>query len=263
MEFPALESQLERVAARYADHYGRPESALRFIVAPYRICPLGGHVDHQGGKVLGRTINAYSLLAFTPTRETTIELISLDYPGQISIDYGDEPETDLQSWGRYACGAVYALRQKYPLQFGFKGAVSGTLPGGGLSSSASVGLAYLHAIAVVNELGPSAWNFVEFDRVLETEFLGLSNGILDQSMILFSEPHHLCFLDTRTKQLTQVPDHEDASGFHFLIAYSGFKRELTSTDFNTRVAECRQTAWRTGQGAARRDIIGYPVGSFQ
>ncbi|MCJ7625588.1 MAG: hypothetical protein MUO76_19005, partial [Anaerolineaceae bacterium] len=116
-------------------------------MAPYRICPLGGHVDHQGGKVLGRTINAYSLLAFRPTRETKIELISLDYPGQISIDYAAQPEADLQSWGRYAHGAVYALQQKYPLRFGFNGVVCGTLPGGGLSSSASVGLAYLHAIS--------------------------------------------------------------------------------------------------------------------
>jgi dTDP-glucose pyrophosphorylase len=31
---------------------------MHTIFSPYRICPLGAHVDHQGGVVLGRTIQA-------------------------------------------------------------------------------------------------------------------------------------------------------------------------------------------------------------
>jgi len=29
---------------------------VKQIFSPYRICPLGAHVDHQGGVALGRTI---------------------------------------------------------------------------------------------------------------------------------------------------------------------------------------------------------------
>jgi len=40
------------------------EGDINFIVSPYRVCPLGAHVDHQGGPVLGMTIDAYTILAF-------------------------------------------------------------------------------------------------------------------------------------------------------------------------------------------------------
>jgi galactokinase len=34
------------------------------IFVPYRICPLGAHIDHQKGKVLGITIDRGTILKF-------------------------------------------------------------------------------------------------------------------------------------------------------------------------------------------------------
>ena len=42
--------------------------APALVVSPYRFNPLGAHVDHQGGRVLARTLDQYTLLAFRPGR---------------------------------------------------------------------------------------------------------------------------------------------------------------------------------------------------
>lgn len=43
-----------REKSKLVDLFSREEDIsadkIRFIASPYRICPLGAHVDHQGGR---------------------------------------------------------------------------------------------------------------------------------------------------------------------------------------------------------------------
>ena len=39
---------------------------------PYRICPLGAHVDHQWGKVTGFAIDKGITMEFEPTEDGSI-----------------------------------------------------------------------------------------------------------------------------------------------------------------------------------------------
>lgn len=43
------------------------EDDVRVVAAPYRVCPLGAHIDHQGGVVAGLALNCGILLGFVPT----------------------------------------------------------------------------------------------------------------------------------------------------------------------------------------------------
>ncbi|KAL6977888.1 galacturonokinase [Sarracenia purpurea var. burkii] len=63
---------------------------------------------------------------------------------------------------------------------------SDDLHSSGLSSSAAVGVAYLLAFESANNLVVSPTDNIEYDRLIENEYLGLKNGILDQSAILLS-----------------------------------------------------------------------------
>jgi galactokinase len=51
---------------------GRDKGEVRVVVAPYRICPLGAHIDHQGGTVSAMTINKGILLGFVPSGDTQV-----------------------------------------------------------------------------------------------------------------------------------------------------------------------------------------------
>jgi galactokinase/galacturonokinase len=257
MEFPSLNAQIESVAESFPKYYPVSGKPLRYVIAPYRICPIGAHVDHQGGFVLGRTINAYTVLAYVADDRGEVRLRSTNYPGELYFQLNSIGRPVMKHWGRYARGAAQVLVKNYAAQRGIQGMLSGTLPASGLSSSASVGLAYLHAFAHVNELALSAWNYIELDRQLENDYLGLANGILDQSIIELSRQDSFIYLDTLTKNSTFVLDDPKQFDYRFLIVYSGYPRDLISTGYNHPVKECKQAAELLGnlEGISGAEIL--------
>lgn len=246
MEFISLEEQTEQVAAylRRREDFTGPD--LGIVVSPYRISPLGAHIDHQGGPVLGMTIDARTLLAFIPNNEKKVRVYSMNYPGvvEFAIDNIKAPARD--DWGRYAMGAAKVMNERGGVETGFTGVLCGTLPACGLSSSASSGLACLRALAFVNRIKLSPVDYVELDRRIENDYLKLSNGILDQTSIVYGKKDNLLYIDTNTGNTAGYPRPERCEGFRIMIVYSGIPRELTSSGFNTRVEECRKAAGLLG-----------------
>jgi galactokinase len=257
MNFKSLSALKHELISFLKQQENIPERDLSFIVSPYRICPLGAHIDHQGGPVLGMTIEAYTLLAYTPVVAPKVRLRSMNYPGVVEIDLQKVVSPDMSHWGRYARGATKVLNDLRALSHGFVGAVNGTLPSSGLSSSASVGLSYLYALARVNELDFSKNDFVQLDRRLENEYLGLQNGILDQATILNGRKDHILYINTISSEVKSVERPNDSDDFKIIIIHSGFTRELISSGFNTRVEECRMVSKLLGQigGIASADIL--------
>jgi galactokinase/galacturonokinase len=242
MHFPDLNQEKEKLVATFSREHNVPSQDIRVIAAPYRISPLGAHIDHQGGPVLGMTINAYSLLAYVPDDSGRVTLCSDNYPGQVKFNLQQIPAHNGNFWGSYARAAALALNQDMQLEHGIHGIINGMLPGCGLSSSASVLLAYLFALAEANGLRPQPWDFVRLTRRAENEYIGLNNGILDQTSIVFGKRHHLLHIDTIAQSVRTIEDNLQEKTYRILIAYSGFSRELMTTGYNTRVQECREAA---------------------
>jgi len=110
---------------------------VKRIFSPYRICPIGAHIDHQGGAVLGRTLNIGTTLEYKPLDSNEIRITSEQF-GKTKFLIG---ELDVDHWARYAQAAARVLK----IKSGMEAHVNGSLIGSGLSSSASVGLAYIKA----------------------------------------------------------------------------------------------------------------------
>jgi galactokinase len=202
------------------------------IFSPYRICPIGAHIDHQGGAVLGRTINIGTTLEYESLAGNEIHLTS-DQLGETKFIIG---ELDTMHWSRYAQAAARVLNPKR----GMRAHLSGSLIGAGLSSSASVGLAYLKALADVNGIELSNEQLVQLDYALEHGELGLQNGLLDPLTIVHGKKNALLFMDTVTVSVSPILD--PLPSFDWVVAYSGISRELTKSGFNVRVEECYQAA---------------------
>lgn len=225
------------------------DAFVRVINSPYRICPLGAHIDHQGGQVLGMTIGAGTLLAFAPQSDGQVRLKSRNYPGELVFNLKETPEPVAGDWRIYPIAAAHALQEKYELKNGVAGLLDGMLPGCGLSSSASVLLAYLYAFAKANDLELEKWEYVELNRTAENKYIGLKNGILDQSSIVFGKKDTLVQIDTRERKVSFHKDSDAADGYRLLVIFSGHYRELTVSGYNNRVDECREaSAWLAEQG---------------
>lgn len=213
-----------------------------FALSPYRLCPLGAHVDHQLGLVTGLALDMGVLLAYTPNDRGRVRLRSLDFEGEVEFSVLEIPPPIPGDWGNYARGAALALQQQHSLSRGFDGVIAGSLPIGGLSSSAAVGVAYLLALEEVNELPVDPDENIRLDQFIENQYIGLNNGIMDQSVILLSRKDHLLSLDCASGDHENIPLPNCAPPFEIAVVYSGLSRSLVSTTYNQRVAECRQAA---------------------
>ena len=242
MEFPDLLQAKENLMDVFSYEEEISSDDVKVIASPYRICPLGAHIDHQGGSVLGMTINACTLMAFYPRDDSIIKLRSKNYPGKVEFDLRDIPESTGSFWGVYPRAAAMALQEKHTVTMGVTGLLDGMLPGCGLSSSASVLLAYLHAFAAANSIVLQPWDYVHLTRRAENKYIGLNNGILDQASIVFGRRGHMLHIDTKEEKVTRLPDRLGETHYRILVAYSGYSRELTTSGYNSRVDECRLAA---------------------
>ena len=157
------------------------------IFSPYRVCPLGAHVDHQHGLVSGFAFNMGVDFWFSPTDDGIVRLRSLTFSGDIEFPINDSVRIKQGNWGDYARGAKYALSQRFKLRRGIEGVIKGSLPIGGLSSSAAVLVAYVMALAQANDIELTKMEVIRIASQAEREYIGLNNGILDQSCIVLSE----------------------------------------------------------------------------
>lgn len=219
------------------------ESADYKIFSPYRVCPLGAHVDHQHGLVSGFAIDKGVELLFSSSGEGKVDMRSLTFRGEVTFDLTTSIEPRKGDWGDYARGAVYALKKHFDLKYGIKGVIKGSLPIGGLSSSAAVLVAYVMALAKANDVSLTKMEIIKITSEAEREYVGLSNGILDQACVVLSEQDNLLYLDTDNTDYKLLPLNHYMPDFKIGIIFSGLTRSLISSDYNLRVSECKAAAW--------------------
>ena len=219
------------------------KDAQYHIFSPYRVCPLGAHVDHQHGLVTGFAFDKGVDLLFTPTDDGSVSLRSLTFEGDIDFNLQQPTQMKEGNWGDYARGAKFALKKRFQLTKGIQGVIKGSLPIGGLSSSAAVLIAYVMAFAKANSITLTPMEVIKIASQAEREYIGLTNGILDQACIALSEKDALLFLDTDTEQYRIIRKNPRMLEFELAIIFSGLTRSLVNSDYNLRVAECKTAAW--------------------
>lgn len=213
------------------------------IFSPYRVCPLGAHVDHQHGLVTGFAIDRGVDLWFNVRQDSNVNLTSKSFDGDVAFDISAKVQIKEKNWGDYARGAKYALSKRCDLHHGIDGVIQGSLPVGGLSSSAAVLIAYVMAFAKANGITLKPFEVVLIASEAEREYIGLNNGLLDQACIALSKKDNLLFLDCDSNEYRVIPKNPQMPDFEIGIFFSGLTRSLVNSDYNLRVFECKTAAW--------------------
>lgn len=213
------------------------------VTVPLRICPLGAHSDHQGGTVTGVTIDRSITLLGRVRDDASVRVYSENFDERRLFDLADIPPKVSGDWGNYARGVAAAMRESRPgVQRGFDAVIHGAMPVGGLSSSAAVTIAYARAFEYANAISHSPLETIRLVQATENGYLGLHNGILDQSVIVSSKRNHLTTIQCCSRLIETVPQVDSHQPYEILVVYSGLSRQLTATPFNQRVAECKEAA---------------------
>ena len=122
---------------KYQNLYNQDPEAIAFC--PYRISPLGAHIDHQYGKINGLAIDKGIHFAYKTKHSGICEIQSVNFPGKrAQFHVASVPEIKQGDWADHLRGVTIKLAEKYKLKYGVAGVLEGSLPIGGLSSSAAV-----------------------------------------------------------------------------------------------------------------------------
>ena len=225
-----------RCEEKFSEIYGRSPEGTAF--SPYRICPIGAHSDHNLGKITGLAIDKGIHIAYSAKHNGVVEMVSLQFPkrAQWHIREVDQKTGD---WADYLRGATWALAKEHPLTMGLCGVIEGSLPIGGLSSSAAVILSFLDALCKVNgiHLAPQKLIDVAFDA--EKNYVGVNVGTLDQSCEVLSKKDHLLYLDCRDNHFELIPASPAMKPYRIAIFFSGLEHSLAGSKYNMRVDELR------------------------
>lgn len=226
---------------KFRDTYRREPEGVSFC--PYRVCPIGAHSDHQLGKITGLAIDKGISIAYSPKQNGVVELSSLQFGKRAQWHVRAVPEKKQDDWADYLRGATYELGLKHPLNIGLSGVIEGSLPIGGLSSSAAVIISFLKALCAVNRITLTDIETVEIAKAAENNYVGVSCGKLDQSCEVLSKKDHLLYLDTRNDSYELIPTPQNCKPYEIAIFFSGIERTLAGSKFNMRVDECRSAAY--------------------
>ena len=221
-------------------HY--PELTPEIVFCPYRICPVGAHSDHQYGKVLGMAIDKGITIAYSPSEDGTVELVSRNFKDKVEFNIS-QPLEIKKDWADYLRGATCSLSRNHTIKKGMYAVIKGSLPIGGLSSSAAVIISFLNALCNVNNLTLSDRELIETALWAEKDFVGVNVGKLDQSCEVFCRKNQLLYLDTLDDSYELIPANPDMKPYEIAIFFSGVERTLVGSKFNMRVDELKSASY--------------------
>lgn len=239
----------------FKQKFNTAETPLK-VYCPYRIAPVGAHSDYQHGLISGFAIDEGVTLAFLPTNDGTVKLYSANFDGAVEFSAYELAQRSYD-WGDFAKAAYVSVKRKHRVEMGMIGVIHGSLPVGGLSSSAAVLISYITAICKINGISLTRAELIDFALYAEHDYLEMNVGKMDQSCEVYSKKNHLLFLDTLTDEYKLIPQSEKMPPYEFAVIFSGKERKLANTAFNSRVDEAKAASF------ALRAFAGIPYGSFK
>jgi len=233
---------IDQVTATYKETFGHTPAHI--ARAPGRVNLLGEHVDYNDGFVLPAAIDRATFIAFSPTTALHSTLRAVDFNQQTSffsenislktqIDSSPLPE-----WALYPAGVMWSLMEENLSVPAIQAVFASDVPrGSGLSSSASVEMAFAIAWQALG-----GWTLPSMQRALlgqkaENQYVGVNCGIMDQFASACGVENKLLLLDCRSLEWKTIPLPKNVS---IVIADTTVRRKLTSGEYNKRRAACEE-----------------------
>lgn len=214
--------------------------------APGRVNLIGEHTDYNLGLVLPMAIDLACYVAAAPSTDRRLRAYSQQFRGLV-----EWPLEDLASiaprghWSDRVAGVAWMLLRRGIQIEPTNLLIDSEVPlGGGLSSSAALGVALTLALA---------GRRLEMDvagiaRAAEVEFVGVPCGIMDQFISVNGRQGAAIFLDCRSLQWHPVSLPRNCA---MVVVNSMVKHELATSAYRTRVEECAAAAKALGVASLR------------
>lgn len=213
---------------------------LKYFFAPGRVNLIGEHTDYNGGHVFPCTISLGTYAAAKKRKDKKIRFYSenLSDLGIIEVDLDNLEFNKADDWSNFPKGVVSILLDEgHKIENGFDVVYFGNIPGGGLSSSASLELTTCVVLNELFDLNIPMLELVRMSRRVENDYIGVNCGIMDQFAIGMGKKDHAVLLNTSTMEYQYA--NLDLGEYIILIGNTNKKRTLADSKYNERFAECK------------------------
>ena len=212
-----------------------PEAA---VYAPGRVNLIGEHTDYNEGYVLPAAVDRGVALAARRVAGDTFTLHAVDLGDSCTFPRGSLQRDPKHPWADYFKGVVWALSNRGINIPACEAAITGDIPqGAGLSSSAAYEVATVLLLRTLDGFELSSLEVAQLARQAENGFVGVACGIMDQMASTFGEKGRALLLDCRSlaRETVALP-----LGLKIVVAGSGVRHSLASSEYNQRRAECEE-----------------------
>ena len=232
----------DRVTNAFQETFGHAPAYL--ARAPGRVNLLGEHVDYNDGLVLPAAIDRATYLAFSPANmpDSTLEAVDLGKRTSFSADTittkKQSDSTTLPDWAHYPAGVMWSLLKDGLSVPPMHATYASDVPrGSGLSSSASVEMAFMTAWQALGGWTLPPMQLALLAQRAENQFVGVNSGIMDQFASACGVENKLLLLDCRSLDWKELPLPDHVS---IVVADTTVRRTLTSGEYNKRRASCEE-----------------------
>ncbi|MCU0610900.1 MAG: hypothetical protein MUE60_03810 [Candidatus Eisenbacteria bacterium] len=225
-----------RIARIHQENHGTPPSCI--ARAPGRLALLGSGQYTDDGVALACAIGRHAWAAASPRDDRRL-VVHSEWARQ-TLRFAPRPPvpTGHGFWGDYVLGVWSALAAGRIKERGVSLTITGDLPPGiGLGSSAALEIA-------VGLVLRSLWGLQLEDKDLalvahrvESQFLGIRTGLVDQITSLFARPGRILVLDSNTLEMEHFELPKDTI---FVVCDSGVHRGLAMAPLNSRIRELEE-----------------------
>jgi galactokinase len=226
----------ETLKGAFIERYGREPRLFR---APGRVNLIGEHTDYNQGFVLPMAIDRETVVAAAPRDDRRVRAFSLSSNEEVSFDLNHPGAMRRGLWLDYLEGVAWALEQGAVQLKGADLMISSDVPAGaGLSSSAALEISTGLALTRVSGREVDGVTLALAGQRAEHEYVGTKCGIMDQLVATLGKAGHALLIDCRSFLAEPVP--LDTTNALIVICDTQVKHELSSSEYNTRRAECEQ-----------------------
>jgi galactokinase len=217
--------------------------------APGRVDLMGSHTDYNQGHVLTLPIGHDTWIAATQRQDRTVRLRSVNLNEESEFSLDQIVPNPRQRWSNYARGVARELQAAGLKVAGFNGLIHSTVPmSSGLASSAALECVTATVLEVFG-----GWKLDRVRKALlcqkaENQFVGVDCGILDQYTSCLGEEGCALLLDCQALSHRTVKLPEE---FQVMVCDTRCKRDLASSEYGRRRAQCEQGARQLGVRSLR------------
>lgn len=216
--------------------------------APGRVNLLGEHVDYNDGFVLPAAIDRATYVAFASSESNITTIWAANYKQQAvfstqSIQKKQQiDDSPLPEWAYYPAGVMWSLQEAQLDVPGMNAVFSSDVPcGAGLSSSASVEMAFGIAWSKLGGWSIAPLELAKLGQKAENKYVGVNCGIMDQFASACGEVDRLLYLDCRSLTWDSYPLPQNVA---IVVADTSIRRKLSCGEYNKRRNACDEAVKR-------------------